>query len=130
MLSLKMLKPTKRERNRYIVYSIENVDGIENIQNKLIHKLKQNLGILNSARAGILPIEFDNKTKKGIIKVNHLMVDEVRANFVLISKLGDAEVLIKTIGVSGILKKAKEKYFSNSMTEKSKKIKVNKTKVE
>ena len=105
MLSLKALKPTKRERKRYIVYQIET--EINSVQEKLIKQLKENLGIFGSAKAGILPIQYENKSKIGILRVNHKMVDEIRANFVLISEIDKEKFIIKTLGVSGILKKAK-----------------------
>ncbi|MGE0793520.1 MAG: Rpp14/Pop5 family protein [Candidatus Woesearchaeota archaeon] len=112
MLSLKALKPTKREKKRYIVYQIET-DIKKSIQEKLLIKLKENLGIFSSAKAGIIPIQFDNKTKIGIMRVNHKMVDEIRANFVLISKIDNENIFVKTLGVSGILKKAKEFTIKN-----------------
>jgi len=110
MLSLKALKPSKREKKRYIVYQI-TAEKKKNFSNSLVLELKNNLGVFGSAKAGILPIFFDDKTLVGIIKVNHKMVDEVRALFVLISELDKIKLSIKTLGVSGILKKAKENYI-------------------
>ncbi len=113
MLSLKALRPSAKEKKRYLVYNLE-IKGEFNgrkIQEQFIHKLKENLGVFGTAKAGILPIAFDSESLKGIIRVNHKMVDEIRANFLLISKLGVNEVRITTLGVSGILKKAKEKYM-------------------
>jgi ribonuclease P/MRP protein subunit POP5 len=110
MLSLKALKPSKREKKRYIVYQI-TAEKKKNFSNSLVLELKNNLGVFGSAKAGILPIFFDDKTLVGIIKVNHKMVDEVRALFVLISELDKINVCIQTLGVSGILKKAKENYI-------------------
>jgi ribonuclease P/MRP protein subunit POP5 len=117
MLSLKALKPTLRERKRYLVYQID-IDSrdkdvkkeLKNFQTLIIDKLKLNLGIFSSAKAGILPIYFDSERFIGILRVNNKMIDEIRANFVLITELNKVPVCIKTLGVSGILKKAKELY--------------------
>jgi ribonuclease P/MRP protein subunit POP5 len=117
MLSLKALKPTLRERKRYIVYQIDfdskqknAKTELKNFQTILIDKLKLNLGIFSSAKAGILPIAYDGEKFMGILRVNNKMIDEIRANFVLITELNKVPVCIKTLGVSGILKKAKELY--------------------
>lgn len=120
MLSLKALKPSAREKKRYIVYGLEIKGEFDKkkIQEQFIHKLKQNLGIFETARAGILPIVFDFDLMKGIIRVNHKMVDEIRSNFLFISKIKDNEVRITTLGVSGILKKAKENYMFKTKEEK------------
>ena len=109
MLSLKTLRPTKKEKKRYVVYQMEFLEDAEvkTLQDKFISKLKENLGIFGSAKAGIIPVSFDKKTMKGIIRVNHKMVDEIRANFTFISKIGNQKVVLRTLGVSGILKKAK-----------------------
>ena len=116
MLSLKALRPSAKEKKRYLVYGLEIKGDFEKrkIQEQFVRKLKQNLGIFGTAKAGILPITFDSKSMRGIIRVNHKMIDEIRANFLLISKIGASEVRITTLGVSGILKKAKNNYYQTS----------------
>ena len=120
MLSLKPLKPSAKEKKRYIVYGLEikgNFDK-KKMQQQFINKLKENLGIISSAKAGIIPILIDFEIMKGILRVNHKMVDEIKANFLLISKIGTNEVRISSLGVSGILKKAKENYMYKNKEEK------------
>ena len=40
-------------------------------------------------------------------------VDKLKTSLALINQLNDEEITIRTIGVSGILKKARNKYFAS-----------------
>jgi ribonuclease P/MRP protein subunit POP5 len=108
MIKLKGLKPSLREKKRYIVYQVISEEDIKMhpFQDALIKEINLMLGIF--IQGGLLPIKYDNKSKKGIIRVNHTIVDKVRTCFVLIKSIDNISVSINTIGVSGILKKAKE----------------------
>lgn len=108
MIKLKGLKPTLREKKRYIVYHVETTDSIDmkTFQDSLITRVQELLGVFMPA--GILPIKYDSEKKRGILRVNHTAVDYVKSSFVLINNIHNIPVSINTIGVSGILKKAKE----------------------
>lgn len=121
MLKLKPLKPAFREKKRYIVYEIKTEETINmfQMQQSLVKKLNSMLGVFDSATAGILPLKFDNKTQRGILRVNYSTVERVRACFALIKEIDNIKLQITTKGVSGIIKIAKEKYFEhNKKTEK------------
>ncbi len=108
MIKLKGLKPSLREKKRYLVYQVHSEQKVDmkSFQDELIKKINLLLGVFTPA--GLLPIKFDNKQKKGIIRVNHTALDYVRSTFVLIDEVHNIPVAINTVGVSGILKKAKE----------------------
>ena len=80
--------------------------------NPLNSEIKANLltflGELGYAKAGIMFIKskfiIDNQIR--ILKIGHKYIDEVKMGLSLIKKLGNVDVIIKSIGVSGILKKA------------------------
>lgn len=113
MLRCKPLRPSLREKKRYIVYEV-NTDSNSNmhrLQESLIQKLHELLGVFHASVAGIMPIKYDSQKKRGILRVNHTIVDYVRACFVLINSLDDKKTIIRTRGVSGILKKARIEYF-------------------
>lgn len=116
MLKIKPLQPTLREKKRYIVYQVDSESKINmyEVQNELINQLHQLLGVFQSGEAGIMPLKFDDKISRGIIRVNHKSVDLIKSCFVMIKSIKDVPVCIRTIGVSGIMKKAKENYFTNS----------------
>ena len=115
MLKLKPLRPAFREKKRYIVYEVkaENKVNMFQMQQSLVKELNSMLGIFDSATAGILPLKFDKETQRGILKVNNTAVERVRACFALIKEIDNTKLQIKTKGVSGIIKIAKEKFFDN-----------------
>mgnify|MGYP000992840192 FL=1 len=61
MIKLKGLKPSLREKKRYITYQITSDAKIDmkSMQDELIKKITLLLGVFTPA--GILPIKFDNK---------------------------------------------------------------------
>jgi RNase P/RNase MRP subunit POP5 len=119
MLQLKPLKPALREKKRYLVYEIQTNDELDmfKAQHEIIKEIHKLLGIFDAAKAGIMPIKFDKETKRGIFKLNHTAVEQVRACFILISKIQNNQIQIVTKGISGILHIACEKYFVNNITK-------------
>ena len=108
MIKLKGLKPSLREKKRYIVYKVDSSEKVNmfSFQESLIKKLAEMLGIFTPA--GLIPVKFNNKTKQGIIRVNHTAVDLVRSCFVLINRINQTQVSIHTSRVTGVLKIANE----------------------
>jgi RNase P/RNase MRP subunit POP5 len=66
------------------------------------------MGEMGAAKAGIwvLSDKYDTKTQKGIIRVSHKYVNDLKASLALIDKIDGNEVIIRSTKVSGILKKA------------------------
>ena len=110
MQHIKPLRPAHKEKKRYIVYEADYEPAacsMFTFQQELVRHVQQMLGVFDSARAGILPVKVDNQTHKGILRVNHHMVDKVRSCFLLTTHLGRVKARVHTRTVSGILKKAK-----------------------
>ncbi|MFW6378682.1 MAG: Rpp14/Pop5 family protein [Nanoarchaeota archaeon] len=116
MFKTKPLRPAFRETKRYIVYEAESLDetgvSMKDVQRSLVRQLTAMLGVFDAASAGIIPIKYDQQKKRGILRVNHLMVDKVRACFALINTIDKKPIRISSMRVSGILKKAREGYLS------------------
>lgn len=115
MIRIKPLRPAHREKKRYLVYEVtseKNQLNMYTLQEQLVKKIHELLGVFQGSQAGIIPIKFDNKTQRGIIRINHTTVDLIRSCFVMITKLNNQAIQIHTKGVSGILKKAKDNYFA------------------
>lgn len=105
---MKPLLPTLKERQRYIVYEVITAHQANaDISEQLLQRLSDILGTFGMADAGILSVSYDTKTQTGILRVNHTEVPKVRAALLMITHLGKQQVLIRTLGVSGILKKSK-----------------------
>lgn len=72
------------------------------------------LGELGMAKAGIwLHSEVWNPEKQaGIIRVNHKYVNELKAGLTFIQQIQNKDVIVRSLGVSGIINKA-EKYIAS-----------------
>jgi len=123
MLSIKALKPSQREKKRYIVYEVSGseIESMFVIQKELVKKLNEMLGIYDSATAGIQALKYNQKNNRAIIRVNNKTVNKVKGCFVLINELNNKKIKIWSVGVSGSMKKAKEKYLELKETKKIKK---------
>ena len=93
---MKRLLPSLREKKRYVVFETDT-------PNKVGQALKDFLGILGMSKVNPLIMKDKFKKNKGIIRINHAFKNEVIMALSLVN--------VKTIGVSGILKKAEEKYL-------------------
>ena len=73
----------------------------------------QFLGQRGTAKAGIVALnnKWDAEKQRGIIKVSHKHVDDVKASLVFAKKIEGKDAIIRSLGVSGILKKAENNYL-------------------
>ena len=113
MTSLNPLPPAKRERNRYLVYSVTSEKPVksEDIGREIWKTALDFLGELGVSRSSLRVVDFDEKKQKGIIKVNHMSVEEARMTLALVKEVNKQRVALQVVGVSGILKKAKGKWI-------------------
>lgn len=70
-------------------------------------QVKSLFGIFGLANMGLIFLDDWNGTK-GIVRVNNKYVDYLRSCFV---SLNEDKLMIHTVGISGILKKARNNYF-------------------
>ena len=68
---------------------------------------------LSSAGIRVLKDKWNDSLQIGIIRVNHKALDQVRASLALIEQIDQKPVVVRSIGVSGILKKAEKKYLAS-----------------
>jgi len=113
----KPLLPSLRERKRYLAYEIISeqrfYDAVE-ISKAISDAAKEFLGALLTAKAGILTLDdqFNSNLQKGILRVNHKRLDDLKSSLIFIKKIKESDVIVRSIGASGILKKTKEKYLN------------------
>ncbi len=113
---LKPVLPSLREKKRYLVFEIilkEKINDIGVVSNTIWNNSLQFLGQLGVAKAGLMVLnnKWDSKLQRGIIKVSHKHVDAVKAALTFANKIEDADVIFRSIGVSGILRKAENKFL-------------------
>lgn len=113
MTSLNPLPSSKRERNRYLVYEVLSDSPVKGEDmGKAIWKTALDfLGELGVSRSSLRVVDFDENKQKGVIKVNHLSVEEARMVLALIKEVNKSKVALNVLGVSGILKKARSKWL-------------------
>ena len=102
------LLPSLRQKKRYIAFEIKSPAqfSFSEVKEDIEQGLLLFFGQLGLARAAPLLLEEKYKNNKCILKINHKYVDECRAALILIKKIKNKPVIIQSITVSGILKKA------------------------
>ncbi len=112
------IKPTLRAKKRYLAFEIiskEKIKDFKSVFSEIWAKMSLFAGekVLADAHAVVLKDCWVEDSQKGIIKINHNHVDSIKASLLLVERIDGTEAIIKTLGVSGILKKAKAKYLAN-----------------
>ena len=102
------LKPSLRQKKRYIVFEIVDKQIFKVTDVKLVVQsaLASFLGELGQAKAGVMFLPEKFKNNKFVVKVNHKYVKETISALILIKKIKNNAVIVKSIAVSGTLKKA------------------------
>ncbi len=109
----KPLLPTLRTKKRYVVYEYISDKNIShnNIVSAVKKSYKECFGTFGLSEAGLMDTKIHNKNR-GILKVNHKYLDKLCVSMAMITNVNDQNLVLHTVGVSGILKKAKNKYMS------------------
>lgn len=105
---MKPLLPTLKERQRYVVYQVISAHplGID-ISEPLLRRISETLGVFGMAQAGILSIEYNEKTQYGVLRCNHDQVVRVKTALLMATHIGKTPVIIRVRGVSGMINKTK-----------------------
>jgi len=84
--------------------------------NGLWHSILNFLGEFGASEAEIWIVRnlYDERKQSGMIRCSHRYLEKIRAALSLIERIGDTRVIIKVLGVSGTIKAAKMKYFSET----------------
>jgi len=101
------LKPSLKEKKRYILFEIVsdqnfNLDEVKAEAEKAWHTFLGDLGV---AKAAPLFVKEKYKNNKFIIKVSNKHTDEIKSALILIKKIKNTPVIIKSILTSGTIKK-------------------------
>ena len=117
MAKNKALLPSMREKKRYIAFElISDKPEIkaQSVQKAVLQAVSAYLGKLGAAEAGVIMLKerYDEKKNKGILRCAHKYVDQVKAALAFRTEIDKAPVIFRTLGVSGIIKKAHAKYMS------------------
>jgi len=116
---LKPILPSLREKKRYLVFeaiSKERINDFDAISGKIQDCVLQFIGKFGAAKAGIIVLhnKWDSSLQRGIIKVSHKYVDALRASLLFANKIDGNEIIFRSLGVSGILRKAENNYLKKA----------------
>jgi ribonuclease P/MRP protein subunit POP5 len=111
------LLPTLREKKRYIAFEVISERRLSDpsaVSDAVHQAVQRYLGQKGSSEAGITVIKdrYDAQKQRGIVRVSHTMTGQVIASLTFVTRIADTPVIIRSIGTSGILKKAYNKYIA------------------
>ena len=104
---MKPLLPTMRETKRYLVYELLSEQPLGNAQAEVVKHARQALGLFDSAKAGIVPVRYDEAVQAGVLRVAHTSVDKVKAALLLLTEVRGKPVIARVRTVSGMVGKAR-----------------------
>ena len=106
--------PSFRERKRYVVFEIisKKESSAENFSRAFEKAASKLFGEFGKAKINskVLIDKWNQKAQIGIMRVNRESVDYARAVFCAMDKIGRSAVIVRSLGVSGTLRKAERKY--------------------
>ncbi len=115
MKKIKPILPSLRERKRYLAFEIlsnRQIKEFKLVSDAISSSMLRFIGELGMADAGLLFLDDKFKDQKGIIRVNHRYVDELKSALAMVEEIDNQKVLLRSLGLSGILKKAETKFLA------------------
>lgn len=109
-MRVKAIKPSMREKKRYIAFEVlaEKPASREQAVKEIRETMARFMGELGMAKAGVIFLP-DWEKNKGVFRVNNKYVDEAKAALALVKQINTNSVIIKSVNVSGILKKTRSR---------------------
>jgi len=111
MAKIKAILPSLREKKRYLAFEILSkgrVKEFSSVSKAIWQGMLSFNGTKGASQAGImlLPEKYNALTQRGIISVRNTHVDDLKAGLATIQEIESAPAIVRSIGVSGSLKKA------------------------
>ncbi len=107
------LMPSLRQKKRYVIFEIiaDKKFILSEVKIAVDEALRSFLGQLGMGKAAPIFVEekFDEPAQKFMLKVNHKFVDEIKMGVALCKSIKNTPIIIKSVIVSGSIKKAGEK---------------------
>jgi len=113
----KPLLPSLREKKRYLAYEVISKqrfhDAVE-INKAIFDAASGFLGTKGLSEAGILAMDeqWNENMQRGMLRVNNKHVENLKASLIFVESVKGNDVILKSVGISGILKKAQQRYLN------------------
>ena len=101
---------------RYLVYQVISERDINPIiiKENILKTFKEYFGNIILSKADMRFIDY--KDNKGIIRINNKYLDNLRASFCLLGKVNKEEIIVRSLGVSGMINKARSKFMNGGVS--------------
>jgi len=110
------MKPSEREKKRYIVFGIVSGDtfSFEDVKTALKQNIIRYIGEFGWQRTRMLVIPnlYFPERKIGIFRITNKSLEPVRSCLQMLDDIDGKKAKIEIRGISGILKKAKQKWVN------------------
>lgn len=106
----KALLPSLKEKRRYLVYEVisEANFNYKDLKEAIINSFKDLFGLDGLSKAGLEFVEYNEN--KGVIRVSTKGLDMLKASFCFVRKINKDDVVLRSLGVSGMLNKSRNKF--------------------
>ena len=112
-MRLKQPPPSMRERRRYLVFEVLSDSPItkDELLRAIIKTGIHFLGELEYSSLKLSLLGYDRKKQKGIIRFMYKKKQGIKAILMLLSEINGKRLILRSLGVSGTIKKAREKWW-------------------
>lgn len=115
MQKLKPLMPTLKEKKRYLAFEIiskSKIKAFSEVSKAIWTSILSFSGVKGAAQMGVwvFPEKYNAENQRGLIRVEHMGMDELKAALTLITQIEQQPVALRSISASGIMAKT-EKYL-------------------
>lgn len=110
------LKPSQREKKRYVVFEIvsDAQFAFRDVKDTIQQASLRYLGEFGTQKAHPIVMESMYGGNKGIVRVSRDALNDIKSTLTMIKRIQGKDVSVKAIGVSGILKKARMKFLEKN----------------
>lgn len=103
------LKPSERDKERYVAYEIVSAVPIGwGADKALIKEINTLLGVFMAPKAKLASMKYNMEKQRGIIRIHRKFVEYLRSCFAVTKHIGSQEVMVKTLKTSGMIDKVKK----------------------
>jgi RNase P/RNase MRP subunit POP5 len=111
--SIKPLKPSMRESNRYIAFEVasrQEIKDFNKVRDAIEFESKNLLGDLQLAKAGLMVVKntWNPSSQRGVIKVEKKYADHIKAALMFIEAIDNKPVQLRSLITSGMINKTKK----------------------